>query len=142
MCHSCLRRRPHNDDYLRTTCKLCAPLFLLLVLLVQWIQEIKAVRNVAPCRISRWAAARMGTAIGIAVGISVVMTAIISVMVYVFAFYRLRRFRSRHRREQSRAREVPDTSSSTPQQLSDLVRLKKELRGRGAGRSSSKWGQA
>lgn len=86
----------------------------------QWIEEAKVVRNVAPCRISRWASAHMGTAIGIAIGVSILTTAIISVLVYAFAFYRLRRFRSRNRPEPTHDREVPDTCTTTPQHLNDL----------------------
>ncbi|KAL8424523.1 hypothetical protein Efla_005629 [Eimeria flavescens] len=88
----------------------------------QWIQEAQEVQNVSPCRLSRWSEAHRGPAIGISIGISVVLTAIISVMVYTFAFHRLRRFRgSRAKAERRRPEDGPETSSTTPQRLSDVV---------------------
>lgn len=87
----------------------------------QWIQEAKAVQNIAPCRLSRWSDAHVGLAVGISFATSVVLTAIISVMVYAFAFHRLRRFRNKQKRDQCPPEAVPDTSSTTPQRVSGSV---------------------
>lgn len=97
---------------------------------VKWVSEAKAVQTVAPCRISSWAAAHMGVAVGIAFGISVVLTVIISFMVYAFAFHRVRRYREKVRLEKEQAAAAANTSSNTPQRLSDSVRL--QLWGGGA----------
>ncbi|KAL8435898.1 hypothetical protein ACSSS7_002124 [Eimeria intestinalis] len=87
----------------------------------QWIEEAHAVKRVAPCQLNRWSAAHKGEAIGISLGVSVVLTAIISVMVYAFAFRRLRRFRKAIPNcSPQKADEPPGTSSTTPQRLSDL----------------------
>ncbi|KAL8443145.1 hypothetical protein Emag_006095 [Eimeria magna] len=87
----------------------------------QWMEEAHAVLRVAPCQLSRWSAAHKGEAIGISIGVSVVLTAIVSVMVYAFAFHRLRRFKNAIPKCPTRKPDdPPGTSSTTPQRLSEL----------------------
>ncbi|EPR60510.1 putative phosphate transporter family protein [Toxoplasma gondii GAB2-2007-GAL-DOM2] len=56
------------------------------------------VEHFEPCRISRWADAHSGTALGIAVALSVALTFVISCLVYRFAFYRVESYRRRQKR--------------------------------------------
>ncbi|KAL8269481.1 hypothetical protein Esti_006597 [Eimeria stiedai] len=88
----------------------------------QWMEDAHAVQRVAPCQLSRWSAAHKGEAIGISIGVSVVLTTIISVLVYAFAFHRLRRFKNAIPKCSTRKPgDPPETSSTTPQRLSELV---------------------
>ncbi|PFH32374.1 putative phosphate transporter family protein [Besnoitia besnoiti] len=48
-----------------------------------------------PCRISQWADAHRGISIGIALGLSIFLAFVISMMVYRFAFYRVKKYRQR-----------------------------------------------